>query len=208
MAVGGVQRGGWALDDVRVVRFPWRKALWALALFLAFVAAGFVVTNTYSKLWQQRLDRTWASMVAAGGQATPVVGDPVAKIIIPSLDLERVILEGDDRSQLRKAPGHVEGTPFPGGEGNSVIRGHRLLWSGPFQDIDRLNLGAEIHTQTVEGTAVYLVAGIFRQDGPRVDMYEQTSLPYLTLVTSDPPFRADGTLVVRAAMVERNGVAV
>jgi hypothetical protein len=39
-------------------------------------------------------------------------------------------------------------------------------------------------------------------------MFEDTTLPYLTLVTSDPPFRADGTLVVRAAMVERDGVPV
>jgi sortase (surface protein transpeptidase) len=62
--------------------------------------------------------------------------------------------------------------------------------------------------QTATGTAVYLVAGTFRQDGARIDMYEQTTLPYLTLVTSDPPWSADGVLVVRAAMVERDGVAV
>ena len=199
---------GLALEDVRVVRFPWRKAVLALLLVLGFVAAGFVVTNTYATLWQQSLEDRWADLVTSGSAAPPVAGDPVAKIVIPSLDVERVVVEGDGRSELRKAPGHVPDTPMPGGEGNAVIRGHRLLWSGPFQNLNTLNLGAEIHTQTLEGTAVYLVAGIFRQDGPRIDMFEQTSLPYLTLITSDPPFRADGTLVVRAAMVERNGVAV
>jgi LPXTG-site transpeptidase (sortase) family protein len=199
---------GLSFDDVHVVRFPWRKALLALALAFGFVAAGFIVTNTYATLWQQRLEDRWASMVASTETGEPIVGEPVAKIVIPSLGLERVVLEGDDRSLLRRAPGHVPGTPLPGGEGNAVIRGHRLLWSGPFQDINRLNYGAEIHVQTRTGTAIYLVAGIFQQDGRRVDMFEQTSLPYLTLVTSDPPFRADGTLVVRAAMVERDGVAV
>lgn len=199
---------GLSLDDVRVVRFPWRKALLALALVFGFVASGFIVTNTYATLWQQRLEDRWASMVASAVPGEPILGAPIAKIVIPSLGLERVVLEGDDRSLLRRGPGHVPGTPLPGGEGNAVIRGHRLLWSGPFQDIDRLNYGAEIHVQTQTGTAVYLVAGIFQQDSRRVDMFEQTSLPYLTLVTSDPPFRADGTLVVRAAMVERDGVAV
>lgn len=199
---------GMALDDVRVLRFPWRKALLAVALALGFVAGGFVVTNTYATLWQQRLEGDWARMVAAGDSAEPVVGEPVAKIVIPRLGLERVVLEGSDHSVLRKAPAHAPGSPMPGSDGNAVIRGHRLLWSGPFRDLDKLGLGSEIHVQTLDGTAVYLVAGVFRQDGPRIDMFGSTSLPYLTLVTSDPPFRADGTLVVRAAMVERDGVPV
>jgi sortase A len=133
------------------------------------------------------------------------VGDPVAKVIIPSLGVEQVVLEGQDRGTLRKGPGHVPGSAMPGEAGNAVIRGHRLLWSGPFRNLDRLNLGAEIHVQTTQGTSVYLVAGMFRQDGERVDLFQDTELPYLTLVTSDPPIRADGTLVVRAIQVEPNG---
>jgi sortase A len=199
---------GLALDDVRVVRLPWRKVLVAIGVTLALVAAGFVVTNTYATLWQQHLEDRWAAMVAGDQASPPVAGDPVAKIVIPRLGLERVVLEGTDRSILRRAPAHATGTALPGDPGNAVIRGHRLLWSGPFRDLDRLGLGSEIHVQTLEGTALYLVAGIFRQDGDRVDMFEDTTLPYLTLVTSDPPFRADGTLVVRAAMVERDGVQV
>jgi sortase A len=199
---------GLALDDVRVLRFPWRKALVVVALLLGFIASGFVVTNTYATLSQQRLEERWASIIAGGATVEPAVGDPVAKLVIPRLGLERVILEGSDRSVLARGPAHLPGSPMPGGEGNAVIRGHRLLWSGPFRDLDQLGLGSEIHVQTLEGTSVYLVAGVFRQDGRRVDMFEQTSLPYLTLVTSDPPLRADGTLVVRAALVERNGVPV
>jgi LPXTG-site transpeptidase (sortase) family protein len=199
---------GLALDDVRVIRFPWRKALVAVAVLFAFVAAGFVVTNTYATLWQQRLEERWAGMIASGQSVEPAVGAPVAKLVIPGLGLERVVLEGSDRSTLAKGPAHVPGSPLPGSEGNAVIRGHRLLWSGPFRDLDTLGLGAEIHVQTLDGTAVYLVAGVFRQSGEQIDMFEQTALPYLTLVTSDPPLRADGTLVVRAAMVERNGVPV
>ena len=196
------------LDDVRVLRFPWRKALIAVGVAFGLVAGAFVVTNTYSTLWQQRLEERWAAMIAGGSVAAPAVGEPVAKIVIPRLGIERVVLEGTDRSILRRAPAHVPETALPGEPGNAVVRGHRLLWSGPFRDLDELGLGSEIHVQTLEGTSVYLVAGIFSQDGRRVDMFEETSLPYLTLVTSDPPFRADGTLVVRAALVERDGVPV
>lgn len=199
---------GLALDDVRVIRFPTRKAFIVVGLIFGFVAAGFMVTNTYATLWQQSLEDRWETLVTTGSTGPAVVGEPVAKIVIPRLGLERVVLEGSDRSILRKGPAHVPGSPLPGGEGNSVIRGHRLLWSGPFRDLDQLGLGSEIHVQTLDGTAVYLVAGVFRQDARRIDMFQQTSLPYLTLVTSDPPLRADGSLIVRAAMVERNGVPV
>jgi LPXTG-site transpeptidase (sortase) family protein len=199
---------GMALDDVRVIRIPWRRILLGIGLALGFVAAGFLVTNTYATLWQQRLEERWAAQVTAGVPVEPRVGEPVAKLVIPRLGLERVILEGTDRSVLRKAPAHVPGSPLPGEEGNAMIRGHRLLWSGPFRDLDKLGLGTEIHVQTLAGTSVYLVAGVFRQDGRRVDLFEDTSLPYLTLVTSDPPLRANGSLVVRAALVERNGVPV
>jgi sortase A len=198
---------GVAYEDVRVLRFPWRALGKALVIALAVVIGGFVATNTYTVLWQQHLEGEWADLVAGGG-ADVVLGEPVAKIIIPSLGVDRVVLEGQDRATLRKAPGHVPGSALPGQEGNAVIRGHRLLWSGPFRDLDRLNLGAEIHVQTAEDTAVYLVAGMFRQDGDRVDLFQDTQLPYLTLVTADPPFRADGVLIVRAALVELNGAKI
>ena len=199
---------GYPLDDVRVLRVPWRKVgRWALVA-LGLVVASFLVTNSYATFSQQRLEDEWAAVVASGREVAPAIGEPVAKIVIPALDVERVVLEGEDRAVLRQGPAHVPGTSLPGAEGNAVIRGHRTLWSGPFQNLHRLNYGSEIHVQTATGTAVYLVAGIFEQDGKRVDMYGDTSLPYLTLVTSDPPLRGDGTLVIRAALVERDGMPV
>jgi LPXTG-site transpeptidase (sortase) family protein len=196
---------GVAYDDVRVLRIPWRAVGKVLLVVVAVIVAGFVTTNTYAVLWQHHLDDRWAEMVARRAVGEPVAGEPIAKVIIPSLRVEQVVLEGQDRGTLRKGPGHVPGSAMPGEPGNAVIRGHRLLWSGPFRNLDRLNLGAEIHVQTLEGTSVYLVAGMFRQDGERVDLFRDTELPYLTLVTSDPPIRADGTLVVRAVQVEPNG---
>lgn len=211
MAVRGVadaRATGGVYDDVRVLRVPWKRLLVAAGASVAVIVAGFLTTNTYATLWQQSLDARWAEMVAAGGPSAPLAGQPVAKIMIPDLGVEQVVLEGQDRPILRKGPGHVPGTPLPGQQGNAVIRGHRVLWSGPFRDLNLLNLGSEIHVQTLDGTATYLVAAVLHQDGSRVDMFEDTPLPYLTLITSDPPLQADGTLVVRAALVERNGVPI
>lgn len=195
-------------EDARLVRIPWRRVALGAGGLLVALLLGFLLTNTYALLWQHRLEDRWARVLADEIPAAPAPGDPVAKIVIPGLGVERVVVEGQDRASLRKAPGHVPGSALPGELGNAVIRGHRLLWSGPFRDLHTLNLGSEIHVQTTTGTAVYLVAGVFQQDGDRIDLFEDTTLPYLTLVTADPPFRADGTLVVRATMVELNGAPV
>jgi sortase A len=195
-------------EDAQLVRIPWRKVALGAGGVLMALLVGFLLTNTYALLWQHRLEDRWARVLADGAPAVSAPGDPVAKIVIPRLGVERVVVEGQDRASLRKAPGHVPGSALPGELGNAVIRGHRLLWSGPFRDLHTLNLGSEIHVQTTTGTAVYLVAGVFQQDGARIDLFEDTTLPYLTLVTADPPFRADGTLVVRATLVELNGAPV
>lgn len=208
MAVAGAQGARRAFEDVKAIRIPWRKVLVVTAWVMGVVAAGFVTTNTYAALWQRQLDGQWGRMVAAGSPGEAVPGSPVAKIVIPSLELERVVLEGDDRATLRKAPAHVSGSALPGSLGNAVIRGHRLLWSGPFREIERLDYGSEIHVQTLAGTAVYLVAGVFHVDDDRLDTYAETTLPYLTLITSDPPLRADRLVVVRAVMVEKDGQPV
>ena len=75
----------------------------------------------------------WADTIARGvarGDRSRV-GAPVARISIPTWGSSASSLEGGDRATLRKAPGHEPGTALPGAIGNSVIRGHRLLWSAP-----------------------------------------------------------------------------
>lgn len=197
-----------AYSDARPLRIPWRKVLVGLGVAFALVAAGFVTTNTFSLLWQRHLEGAWAETLSSVSESVPAIGDPVAKIIIPDLDVERVVVEGAHPAALRKGPGHLPGSSLPGELGNSVIRGHRLLWSGPFRNLDRLDYGSRILVQTRGGTAVYLVAGVFHINENRVDLYADTALPYLTLVTSDPPFRANQLLVVRAVMVEEDGEPV
>lgn len=191
-------------DDWRAFTIPWKKVAVAVLVAFGVIAAWVVTTNSYSVLWQQHLTDRWAETVAAGEPlVSPDHGEPVARLSIPSLGIERVILEGVDRGTLRKAPGHQPGTPLPGAVGNSVVRGHRLLWSAPFGRIGGLSFGAPIYVQTADGSVrTYLVAGIFRMDPSNPDIVsdDEGSRPMLTLVTSDPPFRADGVLVVKAVM--------
>ena len=43
-----------------------------------------------------------------------------------------VVIEGVERKDLRKGPGHYPGTALPGQVGNFVVSGHRTTYSAPF----------------------------------------------------------------------------
>jgi sortase A len=44
---------------------------------------------------------------------------------LPRQRAEFTVVEGTTNTALRKGPGHLEGSPLPGQDGNSVIAGHR-----------------------------------------------------------------------------------
>ena len=192
-----------ALDDHRAISIPWRKVLIAAVGAVVVFAAWLMTTNTYAVVWQQRMEDRWAGILATGHLAArPADGQPVARLSIPDLGLSRVILEGVDRATLRKGPGHLPGSVLPGELGNSVVQAHRILWSAPFAKISELSFGSPVLVQSADGAVRrFLVAGIFHMDLDDPEI--ATSTPgqtTITLVTSDPPFRASDALVVRAVL--------
>lgn len=74
-----------------------------------------------------------------------VVGAPVARLVIPRLDLDEIVLEGVDGDELNAGPGHLTGTAYPGEQGNSVISAHR---DRHFNHLDALEVGDTIVTES------------------------------------------------------------
>jgi len=61
-----------------------------------------------------------------GRSSAPIVnGAPVARLVIPRLHLDEIVVEGVDDDALNAGPGHLTGSAFPGESGNSVISAHR-----------------------------------------------------------------------------------
>lgn len=52
-------------------------------------------------------------------------GAPVARLVIPRLRLDEIVMEGVDGNALNAGPGHLPGSAFPGEPGNAVISAHR-----------------------------------------------------------------------------------
>ena len=54
---------------------------------------------------------------------------------VPRLGVSVVVLEGSDDVVLKKGPGHIEDTAYPGEHGNIAIAGHRNTHFKPLQNI-------------------------------------------------------------------------
>jgi sortase A len=52
-------------------------------------------------------------------------GDFMARMTIPRLGADLFIVEGVGKKELRRGPGHMIGTGFPGEPDNAIIAGHR-----------------------------------------------------------------------------------
>ncbi|MDW3178345.1 MAG: sortase [Acidimicrobiia bacterium] len=84
-------------------------------------------------------------------------GEAVARIVIPSIDVTKVVVQGVQVEDLRNGPGHYRATVFPGQVGNSGIAGHRTTYGAPFNRVDELVPGDEILVSTVQGNHTYRV---------------------------------------------------
>ena len=110
-------------------------------------------------------------------------GSPLGRIEISSIGLAAMIMEGSDRKTLRRAVGHIPGTPLPGQPGNVVITGHRDTF---FRGLRNIHKDDEITLTTLGGSYHYRVEFtevVEPQDTAVLDHAEDA---ILTLVTCYP----------------------
>lgn len=141
----------------------------------------------------------------------PAAGDPLGFIRIPAIGLERAMVEGIGRDDLRKGPGHYSSTPLPGQAGNAAVAGHRTTYGQPFYDLDRLQPGDLIEIETLQGIFFYevmpqtaadgTVSGHFIIDPSQVEVIENFGDNRLTLTACHPKASARQRIVVTALMV-------
>lgn len=128
-------------------------------------------------------------------------GSAIAALSIPRVHLSTVVLHGSDSRTLRRGPGHLENTAWPGDSGNMVIAGHRDSFFWPLRNIQR---GDDIFLDTPEGQFHYRVTSLRVVDPHDVSVLAPTNEATLTLITCYPFWvlgHAPDRFVVRAAAV-------
>jgi LPXTG-site transpeptidase (sortase) family protein len=160
--------------------------------------------------WANEADPTVGPTAPAGssglGSGPPkIVG--IAKLYIPRLDMQWVVVEGVRQQDIRYAPGHYPDTAKPGKVGNFSVAGHRNR--ATFWRLDEVKPGASVivedkknwyvyrvvQNHVVKPTQVEVVAPVPNEPGVR------PTKAMLTLTTCNPKFDNYQRLIVHAELV-------
>jgi sortase A len=152
-------------------------------------------------------DTTDSTDPAAGTGATdpppppPAEGDAMAQIRIPAIDVDKIVVEGVQVSDLKRGPGHYPNSPLPGQPGNAAIAGHRTTYGAPFNRLDELEAGDEILVTTVQGAFRYEVREQLIVNPDQVEVLDDFGDDRLTLTACHPKYSARQRIVIVAALV-------
>ncbi len=127
-------------------------------------------------------------------------GEPIARLIIPKIDVDQVVISGVKLADLEKGPGHYPDTPMPGEIGNAAIAGHRSTNGAPFSRVDELDKGDEIDVTTLAGRFVYKVVDKVIVEPTEISVIANTPDAQLTLTSCWPKYSADKRIVIRAVL--------
>jgi sortase A len=138
-------------------------------------------------LAQRLMLRAWRSSQGGGGDARPwpwADTHPIARLTVPRLGVDELVLAGASGRTLAFGPGHLMGTALPGRLGNAVISGHR---DTHFAFLRELRVGDRLVTEEPDGrTQRYTVESASIVDRSDLGVAAATSDTRLTLVTCYP----------------------
>ncbi len=164
-----------------------------------------VDTRTTRGVSNQELVRRLA--VRFGRRLKP--GDPVGRLRIPRIDLDRLVQQGvggragldpaGDRSLLRNGPVHYAITPLPGAGEPFAVAGHRTTYGAPFYKLDKLRKGDPIYVDTPYAKFRYAVVKTTSVDPTDIGVLSDRGYG-LVLTTCTPPYSAAHRLIVWAAL--------
>ncbi len=125
-------------------------------------------------------------------------GDAVARIEIPRLGLEAVVVNGTGQGDLRRGPGRHLETFMPGERQLVYIAGHRTTYGAPFSDIDKLKNGDSISVELPYGSVEYRVTDHRVVDDNDLSVLETHGREELVLQACHPRFFASQRYLVFA----------
>ena len=197
-----------------------QRALYACAiLLLGYCGFALVDAWLFQRRESQDLDRLLRDRRAASQVtpqpvsvtspkvAPPVAGSLIGRIEIPRLLLSVVVVEGVDKTSLRRAVGHIPGTALPGEAGNVGLAGHRDTFFRPLKDV---KIKDEIRISTLKGSFKYEVESLRIVEPENVGVLAPSGENVLTLVTCYPFYfvgPAPQRWIVRARQVSSQTLA-
>jgi sortase A len=110
-------------------------------------------------------------------------GALLGRIEISTIGLAAMMMEGIDEGTLRRAVGHIPGTPLPGQQGNIALAGHRDTF---FRGLRKIRVNDEITLTTLSGSYRYRVDSTKVVEPEETEVLDNDDDDILTLVTCYP----------------------
>ncbi len=209
-----------SIEDNSSKRFL-RGTLSLVALSGVVLALWPVGQTVWARWHQAQLERAWQKAAAqpvsltsstrksnihtksASTKKTQIADWPPTRIIIPEINLDAVVVQGEDEDSLRDGPGHDPFSALPGQTGNCVIAGHRNIYGSYFYRVDELLPGMKITLRTPHQSFRYQVVQSYQAadtQAASVKAVAADAPPMLTLYTCTLP-RSTNRLIISAQLL-------
>jgi len=192
-------------EPVSKVYADWRQD--ALADDLDEISGQDLKPAEVKALERLPLDTERAAFLARALKRRTDTGDPIGRIRIPEIGVNRVVVEGTDGGSLRKGPGHYPETPFPGIRGTVAIAGHRTTYGAPFNEVDKLHRDDEVVVEMPYGRFVYRVERQQIVEPTATWVTRRVGHDRLVLTACHPKYSAAQRIVIFARLVRTEEVA-
>ena len=201
----------------RILRgFGWTMiSLGAFTLyFLIYQLVGTnAVTGQAQAALGDELAKEFAAPASPGTSQGKIKEKPVAegrawaRIRIPKINVNQVLVEGTGRDDLRKGPGHISTSKMPGDAGTFAVSGHRTTYGAPFFNLDKLKPGDQILVQTKHAVYTYKMSKRKIVAPTEVSVLDDVrgangkARPTIVLTTCHPKFSARQRMIIFGDLV-------
>jgi sortase A len=127
-------------------------------------------------------------------------GEAIGRVVIPSIDLDIVFVQGTDTADLEKGPGHYASTAFPGQPGTTAIAGHRTTYLAPFRHLDGLDAGDRVRVEMPYANLTYRVEGTRIVEPTDVQILDRAGGQQLVLTACHPLYSASQRIAAFARL--------
>jgi sortase A len=198
-----------ATRRARRVRPPRALVIGALSV-VALLVVAYVGSNVWASISQRGLERRFDAAAARWSKLDPVArssltyapGAPIARLVIPSIGLDTIVVEGATPAIMRTGPGHLSASATPGENGVAIITANRFAFGSFFLRIDRLSPGDRITALSAIGTTTYQVDSVRLSSPDAMDLAVDSPERVLVLFGSGRLWGGADRIVVRALAIE------
>jgi sortase A len=128
-------------------------------------------------------------------------GQPIGRIHIGAIGVDKVLVEGTTTAVLPKGPGHYPTTPLPGAPGTVAFAGHRTTYGAPFRNVDKLDPGDRIELDMPYAKVTYAVERLRIVKPTDTWVTQRVKYNRLVLTACHPLYSAAQRIVVFARQV-------